>query len=787
MRISFNWISDFVDIDADPSAVADALTLSGTEVEEIDHVTIPEEVVCARIIEKEPHPNADSLHLCKVDTGGEELQIVCGAPNVRQGMLTALAPIGTKLGDSMVVKKAKIRGVDSYGVLASERELGLTDDHTGIMEIEDKSICPGDILIDKLKLEDWVFDISVTPNRGDCLSVIGIARELAAIFNTSMKYSPIEPEEDKIPIDTALSVEIEAVDACPRYCARVLKGLHVAKSPFWMRRRLFLSGARAINNVVDITNYVMLECGQPLHAFDYDLIGEHTIVVRKAYDGETFVTLDSTERSLLKDALLICDKEKAVALAGIMGGENSEMSDDSKEVVLESAYFDPVQVRKTSSRLNLSTEASYRFERGVDPDGQKKAVDRAASLMARLADARVLKGVIDVNHLESAPRKIYLRKKRLEKILGASNVKISKVEAIFKGLGFEITSDEGGWGIIAPLFRHDIEREIDLIEEYVRIDGMDNVPSDLPRFEPQIKPSDVLKLRDIRTTLSAMGFNEVITYSFISPRWGEWFKDRYLELKNPISDEMAIMRTSLIPGLASVVARNKRIQLRDVHIFEIGKCFLPVQDNSHLPTEIERLGIASSGSRKKLHWSEEAGQVDFYDMKGIVESIVPDIEFRPSNHIFFTPGIQADVYSGSGLIGYIGALNPDIIEYLDLSDDIYVMEIELETLLIRKPAEIGPLPRFPSICRDISLVVDSNIIYEDIEGVILSKGIKDLRQIEVIDVYRGEKLPQDKNGITLRITYQSATKTLEDKVINKWQKVILDTLREKLGIYLRQT
>lgn len=787
MRISFNWIKDFVDIDADPSAVADALTLSGTEVEEVDHVTIPEEVICARIIKKEPHPNADRLHLCKVDAGSEELQIVCGAPNVRQGMLTALAPIGTKLGDSMVVKKAKIRGVDSYGVLASEKELGLTDDHTGIMEIEEKEISPGDVLVDKLKLEDWVFDISVTPNRGDCLSVIGIARELAAIFNTSMKYPPIELEENKISIDTALSVEIEAVDVCPRYCARVLKDLHIAKSPFWMRRRLFLSGARAINNVVDITNYVMLECGQPLHAFDYDLIGGHAIVVRKAYDGEAFVTLDSTERSLLRDDLLICDKEKAVALAGIMGGENSEMADDSKEVVLESAYFDPVQIRKTSSRLSLSTEASYRFERGVDPDGQKKAVDRAASLMARLADARVLKGVIDVNHIRYTPKKIPLRKRNLEKILGINDIHPPKVETVFKGLGFEITRENEGWAVVAPLFRHDIEREIDLIEEYVRIDGMDNIPSDLPRFKPQIKPSDVLKLRDIRTTLSAMGFNEIITYSFISPRWKKWFKDRYLELENPISDEMSIMRTSLIPGLASVVARNKRIQLRDVHIFEIGKCFLPVQDSSHLPTEIERLGIAISGSRKKLHWSEESDQVDFYDMKGIVESMVPDIGFRPSSHIFLTPGIQADIYSGPDLIGYIGALNPDIIEYLDLSDDIYVMEILLEILLTRKPVEISPLPRFPSTSRDISLVVDNSTTYEDIEGIILSKGIKDLKQIEVIDVYRGEKLPQDKKGITLRITYQSAIKTLEDKVINKWQKVILDTLGEKLGVYLRQT
>ncbi|HQG31545.1 MAG TPA: phenylalanine--tRNA ligase subunit beta, partial [Deltaproteobacteria bacterium] len=421
MRLGYKWIKEYVRIGNDALDVSKALTMSGTEVEEIIHEMVPREVIAAKIVEVRPHPDADKLKICMTDTGSEVLQVVCGAPNVRVGLVSAFAPVGTNLGPGMLVKKARIRGQESYGVLLSERELGLTDDHTGIMEIE-KDLAPGDVLVDALDLEDWVFEINITPNRGDELSVIGIARELSAVFGADMTLPRFTLNETAVPVEDVLTVEILAPDACPRYAARAVEDVNIKKSPFVMRRRLFQAGVRAINNVVDITNYVMLEYGQPLHAFDYTLLAGRGIVVRKALQGETFTTLDSVERKLEADNLLICDKEKPVALAGVMGGENSEISETTTKIVIESAFFDPLSIRRTSKVLGLSTEASYRFERGIDPAIQAEAANRAAYLMQELADARILKGVIDVNYYDYASAPIRLRKGYLHRVLGIDEI-----------------------------------------------------------------------------------------------------------------------------------------------------------------------------------------------------------------------------------------------------------------------------------------------------------------------------------------------------------------------------
>ncbi|HOO45803.1 MAG TPA: phenylalanine--tRNA ligase subunit beta, partial [Deltaproteobacteria bacterium] len=605
-----------------------ALTMSGTEIEEIVHETIPTEVVCAKILEVKAHPDADKLSLCLVDTGREHLWVVCGAPNVREGLMSAFAPVGTDLGPGMKVKKAKIRGVESFGVLLSERELGLTDDHTGIMEI-DSGVKPGDVLVDALDLEDWVLDVNVTPNRGDCLSVIGIARELSALFRKELKMPAFSIAEDEKPVDSALSVEILAPDACPRYAARVIEGAVIKKSPFAMRRRLFQAGVRAINNIVDITNYVLLEYGQPLHAFDYTLIAGNAIVVRKATDGEEFVTLDSEKRTLRAADLLICDGEKPVALAGVMGGENSEVLDTTTSIALESAFFDPVGIRHTSKVLNLSTEASYRFERGIDPAIQVSAADRAAYLMAELGDARVLRGVIDVNNVAVETREIVLRREYMHEVLGIDDFTDGDVADILTRLGCTVEKKDHGWSVRPPLFRHDITREIDLIEEFIRIYGMDKAEPELPTFRPMEWSSEEMELHQLRTRLSSMGLAEAVTYSFISPKWRPFFGDEMLELLNPISDEMRLMRNSLVPGLGMVVAKNKNLQSRDIRIFEVGKCFYPKQGKK-LPDERHRLGIVLSGQRMGTHWSVKSADVDFYDMKGLAEVLLPDAVFVPS-------------------------------------------------------------------------------------------------------------------------------------------------------------
>ena len=784
MKIGYKWIKEYINIDEDAYKVAEALTMSGTEVEEITHETIPTEVICGKIIEVKAHPDADKLSLCLVDTGEEKLWVVCGAPNVREGLLSAFAPVGTDLGPGMKVKKAKIRGVESFGVLLSERELGLTDDHTGIMELQE-GLKPGDCLFEAMDLEDWVFDINVTPNRGDCLSIIGIARELSALFRKEPTTPRFSIQEDEKSIDSVLSVEILDPDACPRYAARVLEGANIKKSPFTMRRRLFQAGVRAINNIVDITNYVLLEYGQPLHAFDYTLIAGSSIVVRKARDGETFVTLDAEKRTLRADDLLICDKEKPVALAGIMGGENSEVLDTTTSIALESAFFEPVGIRQTSKGLNLSTEASYRFERGIDPSIQMDAANRAAYLMADLADAKVLKHVIDVNNVAFETKDIILRRDYMQKVLGIYDFTDADVADILTRLGCMVEKTDQGWKVKSPQFRHDITREIDLIEEFIRIYGMEKTEPELPTFKPMERSSDEIKLNELRSRLASMGLVEVVTYSFISPKWKQFFGDEMLELLNPISDEMRLMRRSLIPGIGEIAAKNKNLQSRDIKIFEMGKCFYPKQ-GTKLPDEELRLGIALSGQRTGTHWSVKSAEVDFYDIKGFAEVLLPGATFVSSQHLFYQAGNQADIVLDGVSVGHMGALSYDILETLDIEDNVYFMEISAESIFSRTWHGLEEIPKFPMTWRDLSLVVKDDISYEDIVHTIGSKGIKELRSVVPIDLYVGDKLPEGLKGVTVRITYQSQTRTLEDKMINKWQESIIKSLQNDLGISLRQ-
>ena len=784
MKISYNWIRDFVDLDVDVHEAAAALTMSGTEVEDITHQSVPREVISARIVEAKKHPNADKLFVCTVDTGKETLQVVCGAPNTRSGMMSAFAPVGCDLGPGMLVKKAKIRGEESFGVLLSERELGLTDDHTGIMEF-DVETKPGDILVDALGLEDWALDVNVTPNRGDCLSVIGVARELAALFGKRMKMPDNPIVEDPTSVDSVLTVEIVDTRGCPRYAARFLNDVKIGKSPFTMRRRLFQSGVRAISNVVDITNYVMLEYGQPLHAFDSTLIAGGGIVVRRAAEGEIFVTLDSVQRQLRADDLLICDKEKAVALAGVMGGENSEVLPTTTSVVLESAFFDPEGIRKTSKGLGLSTEASYRFERGIDPAVQADAANRAAYLMASYAGARVYRGVIDANHLSLAKREVRLRLSFLERVLGITGIKGDDVERILSGLGCDVRAEDGGWSVGIPAFRHDLTREIDLVEEFIRVYGMDKVPPVLPTFRPLAGVVEEKGLKDLRVSLAAVGLNEIVTYSFIAGRWKESFPGETLELLNPISDEMKIMRTSLLPGLLTAVERNRKLQTRDISIFEIGKTFHP-STGRKLPDEVRRLGIALTGQRFNAHWSEKGRAADFYDIKGMAETLIGGADLKPSQLPHLAPGSQADISLDGRVIGSLGGVHPDVLTRMDIGDEVFVLEIELEPLLKKQWKGLAEIPKFPSTWRDISLVVDEHVGYADIVRNITAKGIREIRQVAAVDVYLGDKLPAGKKGITIRITYQSGERTLEEAMIGKWQEKIVASLKNDLGIALRQ-
>ncbi len=783
MKISYKWIKEYISVDQDAYEVAHALTMSGTEIEGIEHLTIPEQVVVARITEVAPHPNADKLRICQVDAGQESHRVVCGAPNVKEGMLSAFAPVGTQLSEEFKVKKAKIRGEESFGILLSEKELGLTDDHDGIMEITGDH-APGDCLMRALDLEDWAFEVNVTPNRGDCLSVLGLARELSAIYRTDIKLPEFKLNESGSDINEKLAVEIIDRDLCPRYAARMLEGVSIGKSPFAMRRRLFISDIRAINNMVDITNYILLELGQPMHAFDYTLLEGAKIVVKKASAGEKFTTLDSQERELCETDLMICDAVKPVALAGVMGGENSEVKDETSTVVLESAFFEPVTIRKTAKRLSLSSEASYRFERGIDPEGQVRAADRAAYLMSELAGATVLPGVIDVNYVEQDKPAITLRQSYLERVLGAENVKVDEVADIMQRLGCKVISADGRWEISAPLFRHDLEREADMLEEYIRIYGMDRVAPKLPPFVPEPLAAVEVQKNDLRRKLADMGLSEIVTYSFISPRWKAVFGEDVLELKNPISEELSIMRRSLIPALATTVARNRNQQAKDIFIYELGRCYLP--KGEVLPVEDERLAIALSGSRRPGHFSEASERVDFYDIKGYAEALIDNMALQKSDRDFLKPGYQADIIVKGRVVGFMGALNSSVLEMEDIDDDVFVMEVDLSALVAAPYAGMQSLARFPMTSRDLSLVADENISYAQINELITGLKIEELRKVEVIDLYEGDKLPEGKRGITIRLVYQSSEKTLADKQISKWQDSIIKKLADEFNITLRQ-
>lgn len=781
MKISYKWLVEYVAVPADAAQVAEALTMSGTEIEGLEHFTVAPEVVVARIASVSPHPNADKLRLCEVDGGSATYKVVCGAPNARAGLLTAFAPVGTKLSDEFTVKQAKIRGEESFGILLSERELGLTDDHGGIMEL-DESLVPGTPLVEALDLEDWVLEVNVTPNRGDCLSVLGLARELSAIYRTEVRL----PEAALVESSESSSLKVDIVDreACPRYSARELKNIELKPSPFWLRRRLCMSDVRPINNVVDVTNYLLLEFGQPMHAFDARFVRGSQIVVRKAQEGETFVTLDSVQRELKSSDLMICDAQGPVALAGVMGGENSEVKPDTANVILESAFFEPVTIRRTSKRLGLSTESSYRFERGIDPTQQARALRRAASLLQQLAGAEVLAGEIDLNHYSHEQAPVALRLKRMQSLLGLNDIKPVDVEAILKRLDCSVSAFDGeAWQVVPPAFRHDLTREVDLIEEFIRIYGMEAVKPELPAFRPTRKLQPAVDAMQLRLKLAAMGLNEAVNYAFIAPKWQGVFGAEMLELLNPISDELKYMRLSLLPGLLANVARNRNLQTRDIALFEIGHCFKA--NGTKLPHEQDHLAVALTGGRRAAHFDETAALVDFYDIKGLAEALLPGASFKDSDKSFLKAGHQAEVLVAGRAVGYIGALAAEVLKLEDVEEEVFVMEVELDALARPAFAGVKQLARYPQTSRDFSLVVDAGLTFAAIEQAIAGLKIAELRALNVIDIYKGDKLPAGKQGLTIRLTYQSDTQTLSDKQVSKWQSAILDKLANSCGAILR--
>jgi phenylalanyl-tRNA synthetase beta chain len=800
MRVGYNWLKDYVDFDLSPSELADLLTMSGLEVEElVDRYDYLSNVVTARVAEVWDHPQSDHLKVCKVEDGGASFQVICGAPNVKAGMITAFARVGTELPGGQTVGEVEIRGEKSSGMLCSEAELVTGPDASGIIAFDD-STAPGQGVKQVLGLSDHTLEIGVTPNRPDCLCIMGVAREVAGLTGKKLKYPEMPITEGSTPITDLTSVEILAPEHCPRYVARVIKGVSIGPSPFWMVDRLAAVGIRAISNIVDITNYVLMEVGQPLHAFDLNELEEHRIVVKLADEGDRFTTLDGTERIMGPEMLMICDGKKAVGLAGIMGGLNSEITDKTTDVLLESAHFNAVSSRRTSKTLGLSTEASYRFERGVDPVNCLNAANRAISLMAELAGGTVAAGVIDVNPIKHKTVTLPFNPGKCNAFLGTS---FSDQDIVSKLSGIElgVTSDKEPWEVTVPGFRVDLEREIDLYEEVARLAGFDKVPTTMPAVRAKAIPLDpTWYLRNrIRDVLEGLGLSEAINYSFISMD----FCDR-LELSesdplrntvpilNPLTEDQALMRTSLVPGLLDSLRRNQSHNEWDVALYEIGMIFLGRKD-AELPEERLTAAGLISGNRDDLNWHNKPRPVDFYDLKGVVEELlesvgVSNVQFSTDSlPAYYDGNAAARVSSGEKTLGHLGRIKPTVGKAFGVRDETFSFELDLVNLAEVREAtpQFQSLSRFPAVERDLALVLDTSVPAGSVADYINSLGQEYLTGVRLFDKYEGDQVGDGRKSLAFRLQYRSQDRTLTDDEVNAYHQTVTDKVLNEFKAGLR--
>ena len=793
MLVSLRWLKDYVDIEAGPEELADGLTMAGLEVESVNEVA-PEFscVVVAKILSIRPHPNADKLTLCEVTTGDKDYPVVCGAKNINVGDIVPLALVGAAIPGGYTIKSSRIRGELSNGMLCSEDELGIGEDATGIM-ILPKELPVGEDLTAALGLKDTVFDVGVTPNRSDCLSVIGIAREVAAMTGKKLKLPKIvfpEMEED---IEDITSVENLAPDLCPRYTVRVVKNVKIMPSPRWMRLRLEAAGIRAINNIVDITNFVMMEFGQPLHAFDFRFIEDGRILIRSSREGEEFVSLDEKTRSLKADTLMICDGVKPVAIAGIMGGLNSEVRADTEMVLLESAYFNPASIRKTSRWLRMSTDSSFRFERGVDPEGVVRASARAAQLMAELSGGEICK-----NYIDRYPRRIKkvknisLRLTKVNEILG-SKIKAGEIKKILDSLEMVVSRvEEGKYHVTPPTFRTDISREIDLIEEIIRTHGYDNIPVSFPAVsvKTDVKSKEDILEDKVRTILTGCGYSEVINYSFIAQESADILgleEDdrgrRFVKIRNPLTEDQSVMRTGLVYGLLDTMRKNANAGCFDLKIFERGRVFA-AQEKGKLPLERDMLAGLITGSRYDDLWHFKDLLSDFFDMKGCVENLfdglmIRDARFKSDTDVpFLHPGKSCGIFVGDRKIGIMGEIHPEVLEKVDLKRKAVIFEIDFDLLAAHYTGKIfcREIPRFPSSMRDVAFLVDEDIEGGSILELIPQESEELLEKAAIFDVYTGQGIPDGMKSLALRFTYRSPDRTLTDDEVD----VVHDRIVEKI-------
>ncbi|WP_066640334.1 phenylalanine--tRNA ligase subunit beta [Desulfolucanica intricata] len=804
MLVSYKWLKEYVDIPISPQELADRLTLVGVAVEKVHNLSEGiEDVYIGKILKIEQHPNADKLVICTVTTGGEPVRIVTGATNVREGHVIPVAVVGAKLPGGVKIKKAKLRGVESRGMLCSGQELGIDtkllppDQQHGILILPEDAPLGADAR-EFLGLNDMLLELDLTPNRGDCLSMIGVAREVAAILGQKMRVPEPRIKELSESIDGRARVDISATTLCRRYVARVLTNVKVGPSPVWMQQRLRAAGIRPISNIVDVTNYVMLEMGQPLHAFDYDSLKNHHIIVRRAAAGEKMVTLDGSERELEKDMLVITDPGGPVAVAGVMGGLHTEITEKTTTVLLESAYFHPISVRRTSKKLGLRSESSLRFEKGIDLAGCLCAANRACQLMQEMGAADVLAGAID-NYPEPLVEKtVALRPARVNHLLGVE-VPREQIISILSSLEFKV--QENGEEILAtvPTHRNDVGIEADLIEEVARMYGFNQIPNTriYGANTRGAKTPVQMKETQIKDVLTACGLTEVITYSFINPRVFDALRlpgdspfRNVVKIKNPLSEDHSVMRTVLLSNLLEVLQRNYSRRVQNGAIFEMGRIFLPT--NERLPEEIPVLGAAVMGKLPQA-WNKPAVEMDFYYLKGVLESLfdtigLDKVVFIPeeSGHSYH-PGRTAAVHLAGKQIGIIGEVHPDVLENYNLPERVIACEINLTEVFAAggKVKKYQSLPRFPGVDRDLAVVISREVPVQELFKVIRAAGGKLLRLVKLFDVYSGKQVPEGYQSLAFALNLQADDHTLTDTEINETVENIKSALAKELGAELR--
>ena len=789
MLVSYNWLKQYTNVEDNASALAEKITRGGIEVEGVEYLA--EEisgVVVGYVESKEKHPDAEKLNVCQVNVGEEEnLQIVCGAPNVDAGQYVIVATVGAKL-PGIKIKKAKLRGVESQGMLCSLAELGLSKSvvpknyQEGIYVFETEQELGSDV-VEVLGLNDYILDLSITPNRADALSMRGLTYELGALYNNKVDFNDVEKEEDYEA--TSLQVAIES-DSCRNYVGQVVKNVEVKSSPLWLQTRLMNSGIRPINNIVDITNYVLLEFGQPMHAFDKDLVGDR-IVVRDAKEGEVLETLDGEERKLQTTDLVITDGTRSIALGGVMGGKNTEVSEETKNIILESAYFNPTSVRRTSAAHGLRSDSSARFEKGIDPNMQKAALARAVELILELCPNAVVESSVGVvNKLDD--KVVEITTSYINNYLGII-LSTEEIVAILEGLSFKVEASGEDLVVKVPTRRPDISIKQDLVEEVIRIYGYDNLASTLPKFSKTTKGGLTYSqrmVRDLRAVYASLGFNDTINYSLVSEEEATQYtlEDHHkVRLLMPMTETHSTLRQSLIPGLLNTVQYNVARKQKDLKLLEIGRVFFGSGDDNIQPKETVYLSAALTGEERSTKWLKESSTLDFFAAKGYLEVVFErlgleeKVTYKKSTLEGMHPGRFAEVYLGEKRIGFIGEVHPQVADKLGLNTT-YVFEINLDEVISEgkvKP-KYEEVTKYPEITRDIAMLVDVKDEYQNIYNVVESVNSKLITKVELFDLYVGAELLVGKKSLALTITYSDKQKTLTDEEVTAVHDKVLAAL-----------